>query len=81
MEEDRIGYVFQDTRLLPWCTVKENIEISLYALKLSTAQINQKVEELIERLNLSEFAYYYPSQLSGGMKQKGFIRAGFCNRA
>lgn len=70
VEEDRIGYVFQDTRLLPWCTVKENIEISLYALKLSTAQINQKVEELIERLNLSEFAYYYPSQLSGGMKQR-----------
>lgn len=70
VEESRIGYVFQDARLLPWCTVKENIEISLFALKLSTAQINQRVDELINRLNLSEFAYYYPNQLSGGMKQR-----------
>lgn len=70
MEENRIGYVFQDTRLLPWCTVKENIEISLWALKLSPRQINQKVDELINRLNLGEFAYYYPNQLSGGMKQR-----------
>lgn len=67
---NKIGYVFQDARLLPWCTVQENMALGLYALKLRPKIISERVDELIERLNLKGFANYYPNQLSGGMKQR-----------
>lgn len=66
----KIGYVFQDARLLPWCTVKDNISIGLYAQKVSPEVMESRAEELIHKLNLDGFASYYPSQLSGGMKQR-----------
>lgn len=65
-----IGYVFQDPRLLPWCTVKENIEIGLYASGMPPLQRNKIVSSMIERLGLANFSDYYPTQLSGGMKQR-----------
>jgi ABC-type nitrate/sulfonate/bicarbonate transport system ATPase subunit len=65
-----IGYVFQDTRLLPWCTVKENMEIGLYAANIPKVQRDKMVSSMIERLGLAGFADYYPTQLSGGMKQR-----------
>lgn len=66
----RMGYVFQEPRLLPWCTVVENIAMGLYALKLDKKQMRRRVDDLIVRLGLSGFADYYPLQLSGGMKQR-----------
>jgi ABC-type nitrate/sulfonate/bicarbonate transport system ATPase subunit len=65
-----IGYVFQDARLLPWCTVKENMEIGLYAANIPKAQRGKMVSSMIERLGLTGFADYYPTQLSGGMRQR-----------
>lgn len=67
---DRIGYVFQEPRLLPWCTVWENIEVGLYATDLKKSQRSDIISAMIERLGLSSFADYYPAQLSGGMKQR-----------
>lgn len=65
-----IGYVFQDPRLLPWCTVKENMEIGLYALGIPPAERSRIVFSMLERLELADFASYYPTQLSGEMKQR-----------
>lgn len=65
-----IGYVFQDTRLLPWCTVKENMEIGLYATHIPKTRRDSIVTSMVERLGLADFANYYPTQLSGGMKQR-----------
>lgn len=66
----KIGYVFQEPRLLPWCTVWENIEIGLYATDLTKPQRGDVIAGMIDRLGLSGFTDYYPSQLSGGMKQR-----------
>ncbi|MDI9479946.1 MAG: ABC transporter ATP-binding protein [Syntrophomonadaceae bacterium] len=65
-----IGYVFQDTRLLPWCTVRENMEIGLYAANVPKIRRDNIVNSMIERLGLAGFTDYYPNQLSGGMKQR-----------
>lgn len=65
-----IGYVFQEARLLPWCTVKENMEIGLYAANIPKVQRDKMVNSMIERLGLTGFADYYPNQLSGGMRQR-----------
>ncbi len=69
-DNNRTAYVFQEPRLLPWCTVEENIGLGLYALKIDKTRRIERVHILIEKLGLNDFACYYPTQLSGGMKQR-----------
>jgi len=66
----RTGYVFQEARLIPWCTVEENMTLGLYGLKITKAERTARVHNLLDKLNLHNFARYYPGQLSGGMKQR-----------
>jgi NitT/TauT family transport system ATP-binding protein len=71
-----ISYLFQETRLLPWKTVKQNVEFVLKD-KLSWGQRTRIISETLEMVELSNFADYYPAQLSGGMKQRVAIARAF----
>ena len=70
--ELRIGFVFQNPRLLPWRTVEENLRIVL-----STEQIQSGIiDELLASAELEAFRNSYPSQLSIGMQRRvSLIRA------
>ncbi|WP_283608981.1 ABC transporter ATP-binding protein [Faecalispora anaeroviscerum] len=60
----RISYVFQESRLLPWATVQENVELVLPAGQTQAAL------EWISRVGLLPYAGQYPRELSGGQRQR-----------
>jgi NitT/TauT family transport system ATP-binding protein len=65
-----VGVMFQDSTLLPWKTVRENILFPIAIQKRPMAQYRQRAEELIEMVGLHGFADKKPHQLSGGMRQR-----------
>jgi len=66
----RIGYVFQDATLLPWRTVRRNVELLAQLNGLPTGERRQKVQEAIDLVGLTGFERNLPKQLSGGMKMR-----------
>ncbi len=73
-----IGYVIQDIGLFPNKTIAENIAIVPRLLGWDKTQINQRVDELLDMVNLepTTFRTRYPVELSGGQQQRvGVIRA------
>jgi len=66
-----IGYVLQNNSLFPHYTVRENIAVVPGLLKWEKNKTDQRVEELIGKLQLSsDWMDKYPSQLSGGQQQR-----------
>lgn len=71
-----MSYIFQDPRLLPWKTVRGNIEFVISG-DISPAERKEHSNRLLRSVGLSDFAGYYPSQLSGGMRQRVSIARAF----
>jgi NitT/TauT family transport system ATP-binding protein len=64
------GVVFQESALLPWLTVAQNVEFGLRNLGYERAERRERVRRYVSLVGLSEFARARPHQLSGGMKQR-----------
>jgi NitT/TauT family transport system ATP-binding protein len=73
----RIGYVFQEPRLLPWLTVEQNIIEVMKANKIIREQREYKLTELLTQVELIQYKHYYPHQLSGGMAQRVSLARAF----
>jgi NitT/TauT family transport system ATP-binding protein len=70
-QEHAIGFVFQSPTLLPWRTVRKNIELPLNIVGAAgMRRMRRSSDELIELVGLKGFADALPSQLSGGMQQR-----------
>ena len=77
----RIGMIFQHFNLLASQTVADNVAFPLrLAGERDAAKIRARVDELLERVGLTEHANKYPAQLSGGQKQRVGIARALANR-
>jgi sulfonate transport system ATP-binding protein len=71
------GMVFQEHRLFPWLTIKDNVALGLD--HLSKADREEVVHQHLQLVKLSGFENAYPHQLSGGMSQRAAIARALVN--
>jgi len=67
---DGIGVVFQEDASFPWLTVWDNTAFGLRRSGAPEAEIRRRVDDALSFMGLKDFARAYPSQLSGGMRQR-----------
>jgi len=67
---NRVGYVFQDPTLLPWRTVRHNVELLAELEGLAKAERQARVAEVISLVGLDGFERHRPRALSGGMRMR-----------
>lgn len=75
-DENSFSYIFQETRILPWRTVYQNVAFPLLD-KMNHEVVRQRTEKFIQLVELSERSIEYPARLSGGMKQRIAIARAF----
>jgi len=68
--DGRPAVMFQEPALLPWLTVRRNVELPMRLRKVSTDERNRTVNRLLAMVGLIDFADSRPHQLSGGMRQR-----------
>ena len=68
-----MGFVFQSFRLLPWRTIRENVAFPVELGGMSARERTERADTYLELVGLRRFADSYPSELSGGMKQRAAL--------
>ena len=70
---NNIGYVFQDSTLMPWRTVRKNVELLGELEKMDSTERARRAEKVLALVGLTEFQDHYPVALSGGMKMRASL--------
>ena len=70
LRKNNLGFIFQSFNLIDELTVYENVELPLVYMGIKTAQSKEKVNKVLEKVNLLHRANHYPQQLSGGQQQR-----------
>lgn len=64
LQGKKVSYIFQEPRLLPWKTVKSNLEL------VCTHKEAKIIDKYLETMEVKDYKFSYPKELSGGMKQR-----------
>lgn len=76
IQNEDISFVFQEDRLIEWKTVWDNMAFVLKK-KIDKDKIDSTIDRFLKMVNLEEYKYYYPRNLSGGMRQRISILRAF----
>jgi putative ABC transport system ATP-binding protein len=77
---EKVGFTFQDNNLVPYLTVKENVELMLKLNGQYNKRSKKHAAELLEQLGLGDRLNNLPSQLSGGQQQRVAIARALVHR-
>ncbi len=69
----RVAFMLQKDLLMPWRSIRRNVELGLEIQGMPAAQRKVIAEDLLNRCHLQGFADHYPFQLSGGMRQRAAL--------
>ncbi|HSH34738.1 ABC transporter ATP-binding protein [Schnuerera sp.] len=75
-QDKEMSFIFQEDRLIEWKNVEDNVRFVLKR-KMYKKQIDTIIDKYLKLVNLEEYKYYYPRDLSGGMRQKISILRAF----
>ena len=67
---EELGFIFQDFNLLDTLTAYENIALALSIQNVNAEEIDKRIKEIAEKLNILDVLKKYPYQMSGGQKQR-----------
>ena len=70
IRKGNIGFIFQSFNLIDELNVYENVELPLLYLRMSSKERKKKVNEVLERMQISHRKGHFPQQLSGGQQQR-----------
>jgi NitT/TauT family transport system ATP-binding protein len=68
-----ISFVFQDSALFPWSTVRENVLIGMTFQGVAKRERADRAARALDAVGLGAFADHYPAELSGGMRQRAAL--------
>lgn len=72
-----VSFMFQEDRLLPWRSVKGNIEFVLKSV-IGEAEMSSAISQILEDVQLTGHEDKFPSSLSGGMKRRAALARALC---
>ncbi|MGX7744481.1 ABC transporter ATP-binding protein [Rhodopseudomonas parapalustris] len=78
--EHPIGFVFQEPTLMPWASIRHNVALPLKLARVAGAEIDRRVDGVLARVDLADFANAFPRELSGGMKMRASLARALVTR-
>ena len=70
LRSSEIGFIFQNSQLLPRLTAQKNVELPLIYVGIAPRERRRRAEQMLDRVGLSDRRNHYPNQLSGGQQQR-----------
>ena len=80
LRKENLGFIFQSFNLIDELSVYENVELPLIYTKVPAGERKKRVEEVIEKMNMSHRIRHFPQQLSGGQQQRVAVARALVNR-
>ncbi len=77
LKKHSLAYIMQEYSTMSWLNVRENVSFGLQIKKLPKKEIEEKTDRALELVGLTQFAKYYPNQLSASMMQRVAIARAF----